>query len=886
LPRAPRGGVPTGRPPFQKSDIVPVQNICPSASQFLDLVQGQSPADERAHLAAHVLECRDCARSLQRLEVSDTFRAELRATATDAERTLSSEVQDLVGGPGSALSSACTPLVGAADNATIGEDKEPAYDGLWSNLLQPPQGPDELGWLGQYRVLKVLGAGGMGRVFLAEDTHLRRPVALKVMSPHLQEIATARERFLREARSAAALRDDRIVTIYQVGQVDNVPFLAMELLEGESLEARLRRETSLTPDDVIRFGIQIAEGLAVAHEQGLVHRDIKPANLWLESKRQATGAGPHQPPRVKILDFGLARAAQSPTSLTTTGQVLGTPHYMAPEQARGEPVDPRSDLFSLGCVLYRMAAGREPFRGESMMAVLTALAVEEPPSLREIQPRVSAGLAQAIEHLLRKNRDDRPANARAVIAELQAVEQGRPLALDDKTVRIVAAPSKPRRLAMPRRSAILAGVVCAFGAVLAGFFLLGQDKAPDPAPPTHPAHVVPPPVFTGPPIRVGILQSLSGTMADSGMSVVDATVLAIEELNDNGGLLGRKIEYFLRDGQSDSAVFAQEAERLIIEDKVEVLFGCWTSAGRKEVKRIVEKHDHLLFYPVQYEGLELSPNIIYLGGTPNQQIVPAVQYFFANLDRRRFFLVGSDYVFPRAANEIIKDELKKLGGAVVGETYISLGDSSVQGVVDQIIAAKPDVILNTINGDTNRAFFRALRRAGITPDKVPTISFSISEHELRALGGKEMVGDYAAWDYFMSMQGEDNDAFIKKFRARYGAERLTSDPLLAGYESVYLWAKAVQQAGSTDPAKVRVALRTASIETIGGELKLEPDTLHAWRPFRLGKIVEGSVFEVVWTSGSLIRPEPYFKSRTPAVWDRYLSDLYEGWGRRWENPNP
>jgi urea transport system substrate-binding protein len=278
------------------------------------------------------------------------------------------------------------------------------------------------------------------------------------------------------------------------------------------------------------------------------------------------------------------------------------------------------------------------------------------------------------------------------------------------------------------------------------------------------------------PIRVGILHSMTGTLAISARPVVDATLLAIEEINAQGGLLGRRLEPVIADGTSDSGNFAAEAERLITEERVSVVFGCWTSSSRKAAGPVFEKHHHLLFYPVQYEGLEQSPNIVYTGATPNQQVMPAVSYALANFGPR-VFLVGSDYVFPRTANEIIRDQVAALGGEVVGELYLSLGGKNVAPMIEAIVEAKPEVILNTINGDSNVAFFRALREAGFTPDRLPVISFSISETELPELGAEAMAGNYAAWNYFQSVDTPENNAFLEKFRARFGADRVVSDPL-------------------------------------------------------------------------------------------------------------
>ncbi|MEX2174262.1 MAG: serine/threonine-protein kinase [Pirellulaceae bacterium] len=267
--------------------------------------------------------------------------------------------------------------------------------------------------LAQYKVLHKLGQGGMGWVLLAEDTHLNRRVALKVMRHQSASEKDARERFLREACAAAALKHDHIITIYQVGEDQGVPFLAMELLEGGTLQQRLEYPKPLTLAAAARIAREIALGLEAAHARGVVHRDIKPANIWLESPKG----------RVKILDFGLARQCDVKSDLTQKGEIVGTPHYMAPEQARGKTVDARSDLFSLGCILYRMTTGRLPFAGDSLLATLTAIAVDMPQPVREINPQVPPALADLIWRLLAKDPAKRPDRARAVIDELAALER-------------------------------------------------------------------------------------------------------------------------------------------------------------------------------------------------------------------------------------------------------------------------------------------------------------------------------------------------------------------------------------------------------------------------------------------------------------------------------
>jgi serine/threonine protein kinase len=289
----------------------------------------------------------------------------------------------------------------------------PTIPSEWIEFLSPAQGPGELGRLGHYRVLKVIGSGGMGVVFLAEDTHLKRPVALKCLLPVLSASSSARQRFLREAQAAAAIEHEHIVVIYQVGQDRGIPFLAMQLLQGESLESRLQRQAPLPVPEILRIGREIAEGLAAAHARGLIHRDVKPENLWLESPRG----------RVKILDFGLARAVLQATAGTQQGTVIGTPAYMAPEQAGGKPIDARCDLFSLGCVLYRMATGKVPFTGPDTMAVLLALACTDPVPPSQHNPTLPPQLSALILQLLAKETVQRPTSAQKVVEELTMIEK-------------------------------------------------------------------------------------------------------------------------------------------------------------------------------------------------------------------------------------------------------------------------------------------------------------------------------------------------------------------------------------------------------------------------------------------------------------------------------
>ena len=386
------------------------------------------------------------------------------------------------------------------------------------------------------------------------------------------------------------------------------------------------------------------------------------------------------------------------------------------------------------------------------------------------------------------------------------------------------------------------------------------------------------------PIVVGILHSRTGPMAVSERAMIDAEVLALEEINRSGGLMGRRLEWRIADGASDWPTFAREAERLIRDDKVSVIFGCWTSACRKGVLPVVEKADHLLLYPMAYEGIEQSPNIVYTGAAPNQQITPAVQWCHDSLRARKFFLVGSDYIWPRCVHAIVTDHLKAIGAEIVGEAYIPFGSTAVEETVKTIVAAKPDVILAAVPGDSGLAFARGLRAAGIRPETTPVVTFAIGENELAAASGVDMVGDYAAWNYFQSLDRAENQAFVRAFKARYGADRTTSDVIVAAYNSVRLWAQAVREAGTADVRQVRALLRHQSLAAPEGIIAVDPETQHTWRPVFIGRIRVDGQFDVVWSSRTAVRPVPYPISRSRTDWERFVSDLHASWGGRWTNP--
>ncbi|MEO0352982.1 MAG: urea ABC transporter substrate-binding protein [Cyanobacteria bacterium P01_A01_bin.15] len=375
-------------------------------------------------------------------------------------------------------------------------------------------------------------------------------------------------------------------------------------------------------------------------------------------------------------------------------------------------------------------------------------------------------------------------------------------------------------------------------------------------------------------IKVGILHSLSGTMAISETTVVDAEELAIKEINAAGGVLGRQIEIVKEDGASDWDTFAEKAEKLIDQDQVSVVFGCWTSASRKKVLPVFEAKDHMLWYPVQYEGQECSKNIFYTGAAPNQQIEPAVDWLLENRGTD-FFLVGSDYVFPRTANNIIKEQLKAKGGTTVGEDYLPLGNTEVTPIITKIKAALPDggVIFNSLNGDSNVAFFKQLKGAGMGPDLYPVMSVSIAEEEVRTIGPDFLVGHYAAWNYFQTVESPENEKWVSDFKTEYGDDRVTNDPMEAAYIMVYLWKQAAEQAGSVDIAAVREAAYGQVFEAPGGTVTMNPNH-HISKTVRIGEIREDGLFEIVSATDGPVDPLP---------WNQYVPDT-KGYACDWSDP--
>ncbi|MGY8525036.1 urea ABC transporter substrate-binding protein [Paracidovorax citrulli] len=373
------------------------------------------------------------------------------------------------------------------------------------------------------------------------------------------------------------------------------------------------------------------------------------------------------------------------------------------------------------------------------------------------------------------------------------------------------------------------------------------------------------------PIKVGVLHSLSGTMAISETSLKDVALMTIDEINRNGGVLGRKLVPVVVDPASNWPLFAEKARQLVANDKVAVTFGCWTSVSRKSVLPVYEELNSLLFYPVQYEGEEMSKNVFYTGAAPNQQAIPAVEYLMSKEGggAKRYFLLGTDYVYPRTTNKILRAFLKSKGVADkdIEEVYTPFGHSDYQTIVANIkkfSQGGKTAVISTINGDSNVPFYKELGNAGLKAKDVPVVAFSVGEEELRGIDTKPLVGHLAAWNYFMSVKNAQNDAFRKQWAAWVkannlpgGDKRVTNDPMEATYVGIHMWAQAVKKAGSTDPDKVRAAMYGQTFKSPSGFTLTMGDNHHLYKPVMIGEVRGDGQFSVVWKTPKPVRAQPW-----------------------------
>ncbi|WP_137674887.1 urea ABC transporter substrate-binding protein [Agarivorans sp. Toyoura001] len=362
-------------------------------------------------------------------------------------------------------------------------------------------------------------------------------------------------------------------------------------------------------------------------------------------------------------------------------------------------------------------------------------------------------------------------------------------------------------------------------------------------------------------VKVGILHSITGTMAISETGSVQAEMLAIEQINAMGGVLGRQIEYVQEDGASDWPTFAEKSKKLLVKDKAAAVFGCWTSASRKAVLPVFEQYNGMLYYPTFYEGLEQSPNVIYTGQEATQQIIAGIDWVTKTKDAKSFFLLGSDYIWPRTSNKIARKHIDKLGLKVVGEEYYPLGHTSFNSVINKIKLKKPDVIYAIVVGGSNVAFYKQLKAAGIdmTKEKPLVLTISVTEDEILGIGGENMQGAYAAMKYFQSLTNTNNQEFVAAFKKRWGDDIVIGDVTQAAYLGPWLWKAAVEKAGSFDIDKVRAASPNLELTTAPeGYVKVH-ENHHLWSKTRIGHALPNGQYEVVYETEDLIEPNPFPK---------------------------
>jgi len=373
-------------------------------------------------------------------------------------------------------------------------------------------------------------------------------------------------------------------------------------------------------------------------------------------------------------------------------------------------------------------------------------------------------------------------------------------------------------------------------------------------------------------IKVGVLHSLSGTMAISETVLKDTVLMTIDEINAKGGVLGKQLEAVVVDPASNWPLFAEKAKQLISQDKVAVMFGCWTSVSRKSVLPVVEELNGLLFYPVQYEGEELSKNVFYTGAAPNQQAIPAVEYLMSKDggSAKRFVLLGTDYVYPRTTNKILRAFLKSKGvkDTDIDEKYTPFGHSDYQTIVADVkkfSAGGKTAVISTINGDSNVPFYKELGNQGLKATDVPVVAFSVGEEELRGVDTKPLVGHLAAWNYFMSIKNPTNEAFKKqwadysKAKKLPGADKpLTNDPMEATYIGIHMWKQAVEKAKSTDTDKVIAAMAGQTYTAPSGiTSKMDEKNHHLHKSVFIGEVKADGQFNVVWKTPGPVKAKPW-----------------------------
>jgi urea transport system substrate-binding protein len=788
-------------------------------------------------------------------------------------------------------------------------------------LEKPPDEPDSAATpaaidgvavgrkLGNFRLNRVIGQGGMGVVYQATDEELHRDVAIKVLPARLLADPKAGARLLREARAVARLDHPNVVRILDLEKYRGGYYLVLEYVDGGSMADALDSGPLPWPE-ATRLTVEACRGLAAAHAKGLVHRDIKPANLLRTRDGQ-----------VKLTDFGLAKEPGDSRSLTATDKVVGTPSFMSPEQCQQEPLDPRSDVYSLGATYYALLTGTGPYDAAgSPTQVMFAHCYAPVPDLREIRPEIPEPVAEVIRCALAKEPSERYQSVDAMRADLEKLLVGqepeaagreytpptRPPILGDQPTDHTE-PVRGPRPGAPRRDWLLipvalGGLVAAIGLVVGAALLLAPKGPSDgpiasrpprggasvdprrPAPTPGPAPSAAPRPPAGDPVRVGLLHSRTGQLGPTEEPAIRGALLAIDELNARGGVLGRRVEAIRRDGASDPAAFGREAARLIDDDKVVVIFGGWSSASRKAIREVVENRRHLLVYPASYEGLERSPHILYTGALPNQVVLPAVGWAYGPLGRR-FALVGADDLYSNVVNRMIRHRVEELRGEVVVEHRLAaFTPDQVLPLVAEIQAKRPSAILSTLPGLGHVALVLALRSAGVTAESIPTLAFRIDAAAVQFAGGPSSDGDFVARSYFADPDSPRPPAreFARRYYDRYAVE--ATDGSEAAYVGVRLWAAAAEAARDVAPDAVRRALPGRTLDDAPeGPIRVDDSSLQLWKFARAAVVDAEGRLKIVLNPQRPIRPNPFPPPLSEAGWREFLDQLHERWGG-WQPP--
>ncbi|MCG7593222.1 urea ABC transporter substrate-binding protein [Mycobacterium sp. PSTR-4-N] len=359
-------------------------------------------------------------------------------------------------------------------------------------------------------------------------------------------------------------------------------------------------------------------------------------------------------------------------------------------------------------------------------------------------------------------------------------------------------------------------------------------------------------------VKIGAINSLSGGLAVSESVIRDAIVLAVEQVNASGGVLGKQLQLVGEDGASEPTIFAEKAQKLVQSDCVAAVFGGYTSASRKAMLPVFEDDNALLYYGQQYEGLESSPNIFYTGATTNQQIIPSLDYL-KQQGVKSLYLVGSDYVFPRTSNAIVKAYAKANGIEIKGEDYTPLGSTDFSTIVNKIRTADADAVFNVVVGDSLVAFFREYQNSGLTAEAMPVMSMCVGEEEVRSIGARTLTGQLSSWNYYQTLDTPQNATFVADFKKRFGADRVTSDPMESAYAAVYLWKASVEKAKSFGVDDIRIAAGGVSIDAPEGRMTVDGENHHVTKTARIGRVGADGLIYQVWQSPAPIEPDPYLK---------------------------